>query len=69
MASFVLSHNNGDTFDVGTTTVTITATDIHGNVSTASFDVTITDDEAPTIAAAGRHFTDQRSGQLRRGCT
>ena len=50
MASFVLSHNDGDTFDVGTTTVTITATDIHGNISTASFDVTITDDEAPVIA-------------------
>ena len=50
MATFVLSHNDGDTFPVGTTTVTITATDIHGNIATASFDVTITDDEAPVIA-------------------
>ena len=30
--------------------MTYTATDIHGNSSTASFTVTVTDDEAPTIS-------------------
>ena len=50
VASLTSNHNNGDTFPVGTTTVTFTATDIHGNVTTASFDVTITDDENPAIA-------------------
>jgi len=33
----------GDTFPVGDTTVTYTATDIHGNSSTSSFKITITD--------------------------
>ena len=31
-----VNHNNGDTFPVGTTTVTFTATDIHGNVTTSA---------------------------------
>jgi gliding motility-associated-like protein len=37
------------TYPVGTTTVTYTITDIHGNSATCSFTVTITDDENPTI--------------------
>ncbi|MFM9056211.1 MAG: MopE-related protein, partial [Bacteroidota bacterium] len=41
IASLVSSHNSGDTFPVGTTTVTYTATDIAGNTSTCSFDVTV----------------------------
>ncbi|MED5334978.1 MAG: HYR domain-containing protein, partial [Bacteroidota bacterium] len=40
---------SGSTFSLGTTTVTYTATDIHGNSSTASFDVIVEDDEAPAI--------------------
>ena len=44
------SHPNGGIFDVGTTTVTYTALDIHGNSSTASFDIVIEDNEAPTIS-------------------
>ena len=39
--SFTSSHNPGDTFGPGTTTVTYTATDIHGNTSTCTFDVTV----------------------------
>ncbi len=48
--TFVSSHNSGDAFIVGTTTVTYTATDIHGNSSTCSFDITVTDNENPVIA-------------------
>ena len=37
------------TLDVGTTTVTYTATDPSGNESTSSFTVTVTDDENPAM--------------------
>jgi len=37
-------------FPVGTTTVTWTATDIHGNSTTCTQDITVTDDEAPSIS-------------------
>jgi hypothetical protein len=40
--SFVSSHNSGDTFPEGITTVTYTATDIHNNVYSASFDIKVT---------------------------
>jgi hypothetical protein len=39
------------TFPVGTTTVTWTVTDIHGNTNTATQTVTIRDNEKPTITA------------------
>jgi hypothetical protein len=42
----------GTIFAEGTTTVTYTLTDGAGNVSTCSFTVTVSDDEAPVIAAA-----------------
>src|SRR5690606_6373995 len=41
--------NASGTYPVGTTTVVYTVTDIHGNSTTCSFTVTITDDEAPSI--------------------
>ena len=40
---------SGSFFDVGTTPVTVTATDAVGNTSTCTFDVVVNDDEAPTI--------------------
>ncbi len=40
---------SGSTFPVGNTTVTLTATDASGNVSTSTFVVTIKDNEAPKI--------------------
>jgi len=49
IAGLTSSHNSGDSFPVGTTEVTYSTTDIHGNESSASFLITITDDEAPTI--------------------
>jgi len=36
-------------FPVGTTTVTLTATDINGNVTTCTFDITVNDVEPPVI--------------------
>ena len=41
-ATLSSTHNSGDSFPVGTTTVTYTATDASGNETTCSFDVTIT---------------------------
>ncbi|MBS1547058.1 MAG: HYR domain-containing protein, partial [Bacteroidetes bacterium] len=43
-------HNSGDTFPLGTTTVTYTATDAAGNTSICSFTVTVTDDTDPVIS-------------------
>lgn len=40
---------SGATFPVGTTTNTYTVTDAAGNTATCSFDVTVTDNEAPGI--------------------
>ena len=51
IATFVSSHQSGDVFPEGTTTVTYTATDIHGNVLTSSFTVTINDTEKPVVIA------------------
>ncbi|HNT80480.1 MAG TPA: T9SS type A sorting domain-containing protein, partial [Bacteroidia bacterium] len=47
VATVTSTHNPGDFFPVGTTTVTYTATDGCGNVGTCSFDVTVNDTEAP----------------------
>ncbi len=48
--SFTSNHNSGDAFQVGTTPVTYTATDIHSNVKTCSFNVIVTDTELPVIS-------------------
>jgi hypothetical protein len=41
-----------DNYPVGTTTVVWTVTDIHGNINTCSQVITVTDNEAPSIACA-----------------
>ena len=46
-------HASGDTFPVGVTTVTCSATDAHGNTGTATFVVTVTDTTAPVVTPAG----------------
>ena len=43
------THNPGDIFVVGTTTVTYTVTDASGNIAMCSFDVTVNDTELPVI--------------------
>ena len=45
------SHQPNDSFPVGTTTVTYTADDNMGNVTTCTFDVEINDNEAPVLGA------------------
>jgi hypothetical protein len=45
------THNTGDTFPVGVTTVTYTATDAQGLTATSSFTVTVTDNELPVVTA------------------
>ncbi|PLW98668.1 MAG: hypothetical protein C0593_04915, partial [Marinilabiliales bacterium] len=49
ISSFASTHNSGDAFSVGTTTVTYTATDAAGNTANCSFNVTVTD-VIPTIS-------------------
>ncbi|MEO0405228.1 MAG: gliding motility-associated C-terminal domain-containing protein [Bacteroidota bacterium] len=41
--------SSGSYFDVGTTTVSYEVVDIHGNIATCSFDVTVLDVEDPVI--------------------
>jgi hypothetical protein len=43
------THAPGDTFPVGGTTVTYTATDAHGGESTCDFDVVVENTEPPTV--------------------
>lgn len=50
IASLTSSPASGDVFPVGTTEVTVTATDAAGNSSTSTFNVTVNDVEAPVIA-------------------
>ena len=50
VTSFTSSHSSGSSFAVGTTTVTYTAQDAAGNTTTASFTITVTDNENPVIA-------------------
>lgn len=45
------SRTSGSTFPLGTTTVTLTATDAHGNTTTSSFTVTVRDTTPPVIAS------------------
>jgi gliding motility-associated-like protein len=48
---------SGEVFNVGTTTVTYVIEDAAGNSATCSFDVTITDDEAPTVTTCPTDVT------------
>jgi YVTN family beta-propeller protein len=50
-------HHSGETFPVGTTTVTYTATDAYGHSVTSSFTVTVTDDENPVIVHTPLNIT------------
>jgi uncharacterized repeat protein (TIGR01451 family) len=44
---------SGSALGIGTTTVTCTATDSSGNTASCSFEVTVEDNEAPSLACAG----------------
>src|SRR5262249_39270750 len=49
IATFTSDHSPGDTFPLGMTLVTYTATDVHGRMKTCSLTVTVSDDDAPSI--------------------
>ncbi|MFT4637746.1 MAG: hypothetical protein ACI8T1_001056 [Verrucomicrobiales bacterium] len=51
--SLTSTHGSGDTFPAGTTTVVYTATDAAGNLSTASFTITVTSIELWRLSAFG----------------
>lgn len=50
----------GDTFPLGTTTVTCSATDAAGNTASDSFAVTVQDDTPPTLSVS--HTPDGTNG-------
>ncbi|MBR9920910.1 MAG: HYR domain-containing protein [Bacteroidetes bacterium] len=54
---------SGEIFPIGTTTVTFMVTDMSGNTATCSFDVTITDDENPTLDCPLDFAVDSDMGQ------
>mgnify|MGYP000275602861 CR=1 FL=1 len=49
--TYTSSHNSGDMFAVGTTTVTYTATDDANNATVFTFDVVVVDPVAPTFSS------------------
>ena len=54
--------SSGSEFPVGTTTVTITVTDMSGNATTTSFDVNVTDAEAPEISCPSNMTVSTETG-------
>ena len=56
-ATLSYSIASGSTFPIGVTPVTVTATDPSGNVSTCSFNVTVTDTEYPVLTACPANIT------------
>lgn len=57
------NYNSGDQFPVGTTTVTYAAVDPSGNTASASFDITVTDNEAPAMICAANITVTADPGQ------
>lgn len=55
--SLYSSHNSGDMFPIGTTTVTCIATDPSGNADTATFTVTVIDNEPPFFSGVPATIT------------
>ncbi|VVB70368.1 HYR domain protein [uncultured archaeon] len=51
------THNSGDLFPVGVTTINCSATDSHGNTGSAIFSVTITDTTPPEISGTPSDIT------------
>jgi hypothetical protein len=55
---------SGSAFPTGTTTVNCTATDASGNSVSCSFDVTVNDDDAPSITCPANVVTNVPSGTV-----
>ncbi|MDP1763203.1 MAG: HYR domain-containing protein, partial [Sediminibacterium sp.] len=58
----VVNNHASNIYPVGTTTVTWTVTDIHGNQSTATQIITVTDNEVPTITAPANISVNNTAG-------
>ena len=58
-----ISHAPGSTFPVGMTTVTYTAIDFGGNMTSCSFTVTVNDQESPIISCPGAVNVGVDAGQ------
>ena len=63
------NYSSGNTFPVGTTTVTYTFTDVAGNSSTSSFTVTVVDNTAPVIADCPQNITIYSQSANSASCT
>jgi len=55
--NYTISHQPGDIFALGTSTVSLEASDIHGNQSSATFTVVVLDQEAPEISGTPEDIT------------
>lgn len=62
-ASLSFSPASGSFFSLGTTEVTVTATDASNNTSSCTFDVTVSDTQDPTIACAGNQAKNNDQGK------
>ncbi|MBL0314380.1 MAG: HYR domain-containing protein [Flavobacteriales bacterium] len=66
LQSIVNDYNNGgnatDEYPVGTTLVTWTVTDIHGNTTTCSMNIVVSDTELPTISCPENIVVDNEAG-------
>jgi hypothetical protein len=62
VASLTSSPASGTVFSLGTTTVTVTATDPSGNTSTKTFKVTVKDKRAPAITCPPNKTVDATTG-------
>ncbi|MFC4720688.1 HYR domain-containing protein, partial [Geojedonia litorea] len=63
VASIVSSPASGSFFAVGTTTVTVTATDAAGNTDVCNFDVTVNDTEDPVVSCPSDITVSNEAGQ------
>ena len=63
VTSVTASHMVGDTFNLGSTTITYIATDDSGNTSTCVFDVVVRDFTAPTLNCPADQNLDALAGQ------
>ncbi len=54
---------SGSTFDFGTTVMTFTATDDHGNATTKTFKITVNDTEAPVVSGPSNTTIPADAGQ------
>lgn len=54
---------SGSVFNLGTTVVTATATDLNGNTATCTFTVTVNDTQAPTVTCPSNIVVNNTPGQ------